>query len=62
MMRDSAFDQTNYDPTLVNWAAQDPNILNNVAAHFGTAKYSEVAAKDVLVTGHIWTIIDGGQA
>ena len=54
---------TNYDATLVAWAAQDvPNSLN---FHGGTSKYSVAgggtAARASLVADHLWKIIDGGQ-
>jgi len=54
---------TNYDATLVAWAAQDvPNSLN---FHGGTSKYSVAgggtAARASLEADHLWTITDGGQ-
>ena len=61
MMSGSAFGNANYDALLVAWAAQEPNILNSVALHAGTAKYTEAAARAVLATTHSWTITDGGS-
>jgi len=61
MMQASAFGSTNYDKMLVAWAGQQPNILNSVAFHAGTAKYTEAAARAVLATTHSWTITDGGS-
>ena len=54
---------TNYDATLVAWAAQDvPNSLN---FHGGTSKYSVAgggtAARASLEADDLWTITDGGQ-
>ena len=51
---------TNYDATLVAWAAQDvPNSLN---FHGGDSKYSNTGAtaKASLQTDDLWTIADGG--
>ena len=54
---------TNYDDTLVAWAAADvPNSLN---FHGGTSKYSAAtgaAARASLIADDLWTITDGGQA
>ena len=54
---------TNYDATLVAWAAQDvPNSLN---FHGGTSKYSVAgggtAARASLEADDLWIIDDGGQ-
>ena len=53
---------TNYDNTLISWAAQTPVSGRNV--HFGTAQYSlggaAEAARTTLVTTYLWTITDGG--
>jgi len=53
---------TNYDATLVAWAAADvPNSLN---FHGGTSKYSAAgggtAARASLIDDDLWTITDGG--
>lgn len=52
---------TNYDNTLISWAAQNPG--NSISIDFGTAKYSNaaVAARGHLTNTHLWTITDGGQ-
>jgi surface protein len=53
---------TNYDNTLISFAAQTPVSGRNV--HFGTAQYSlggaAEAARTTLVTTYGWTITDGG--
>ena len=54
---------TNYDETLVAWAAADvPNSLN---FHGGTSKYSDAgggkAARASLIADDLWTITDGGE-
>ncbi len=52
---------TNYDNTLIAWAAADvPNGLN---FHGGTSKYSDagLAARQSLQTDDSWTITDGGH-
>jgi len=54
---------TNYDATLVAWAAADvPNSLN---FHGGTSKYSDAgggkAARASLIADDLWTITDGGE-
>jgi len=56
---------TNYDNTLISWAAQTPQ--NNIVINFGTAKYSNAAAaarelltRAVVDGGYGWTITDGG--
>lgn len=56
---------TNYDNTLISWAAQNP--LTGKSIHFGSAKYSSAAAAArALLTdsvesgGYGWTIADGG--
>ena len=55
------FNQSNYDPTLISWAAQ--NVRNNVVAHFGSAKYGTTAAASrAVLVGKGWTITDGGPA
>ena len=51
---------TNYDNTLISWAAQTPTSGLNV--HFGTAQYSwrAIEARNTLVNTYNWTITDGG--
>ena len=53
---------TNYDNTLISWAAQTP--VSGLNVHFGTAQYSlggaAEAARTTLVTTYLWTITDGG--
>lgn len=57
---------TNYDNTLISWAAQAAP--NTKTFNAGTSKYSDAAqaARDHLVLavgsgGHSWTIVDGGH-
>lgn len=52
----------NYDDTLNKWAAQAPNIKNNVNISFGSSKYSSasVASRLILTGTYGWNIIDGG--
>ena len=51
---------TNYDNTLISWAAQSPQ--SNINIHFGTAKYSwrAIEARNTLINTYNWTITDGG--
>lgn len=51
---------TNYDETLISWAAQE--VQPNLAFNAGSSKYSAAAAaaRDHLITVHGWTITDGG--
>ena len=51
---------TNYDNTLISWAAQ--TVQTGITVSFGTSKYSGLAttARAHLVTTHGWTITDGG--
>ena len=53
---------TNYDNTLISWAAQSPQ--SNINIHFGTAKYTlgsaAEAARTSLRNNFGWTITDGG--
>lgn len=66
MMQNSSFSNANYDLMLVGWAGQDPNILDDVSFHAGTAKYTKTAERGILTdpptAGHNWTITDGGPA
>ena len=52
---------TNYDATLISWAAQTPQSNRNVS--FGGSQYSyeAAAAKNILINTYGWTITDGGQ-
>jgi hypothetical protein len=54
---------TNYDATLVAWAAQ--TVKPNVNFHGGTSKYSDAgggkAARASLIADDLWTITDGGE-
>ena len=53
---------TNYDNTLISFAAQTP--VSGLNVHFGSAQYSlggaAEAARTTLVTTYGWTITDGG--
>ncbi len=55
-----------YDKILINWAAQSPNIQDNVTMHFGNSKYTPGGAaedaRDVLTGTHGWNLSDGGPA
>jgi surface protein len=58
----SAISNAEYDLILAGWSAQ--SVQNSVAVHFGDAKYSSgdpATARAHLVTGHSWSITDGGQ-
>ena len=52
---------TNYDATLISWAAQTPQSNRNV--NFGGSQYScdAEAARDILINTYGWTINDGGN-
>jgi surface protein len=52
---------TNYDATLVAWAAQD--LVNSLAMHAGTSKYSDTgqAARTAIAADDSWTFTDGGH-
>lgn len=60
----SALTTANYDATLIGWAAQSPDLQNNVTMQFGTTKYTgggaAEAARNVLTGTHLWMIQDGG--
>ena len=51
----------NYDATLIAWAAL-PALQSGVDFHGGNSKYSPaaVAARNILINDHGWTIADGG--
>ena len=57
----TGMDISNYNDTLIKWAAQTPQ--NNVQVHFGNFKYSyeAAAARQTLIDTYGWTITDGGQ-
>ena len=52
---------SNYDATLISWAAQNPQ--NGISISFGTSQYSyeAAAARQTLIDTYGWTITDGGQ-
>jgi surface protein len=52
---------TNYDNTLVSWAAQTPNTYANI--NFGSSKYSDtgLTARNILTSTYHWTMSDGGH-
>jgi hypothetical protein len=53
---------TNYDNTLVSWAAQ--SVTPGLSVNFGTSKYSNtgLAARNVLTGApNSWTVVDGGH-
>lgn len=60
----SAFSTANYDALLIGWAAL--SVKSSVTMHMNsTTKYSVGDAtrdRDHLITTHLWTITDGGQA
>jgi surface protein len=53
---------TNYDATLISWAAQTPQ--NGISVNFGGSQYSlggaAEAARNTLINTYSWTITDGG--
>jgi hypothetical protein len=52
---------TNYDATLIAWAAQD--LVNSLTMTFGTSKYSTGAAataRQAILDDDLWAITDGG--
>ena len=53
---------SNYDATLISWAAQTPQ--SNININFGGSQYSyeAAAARQTLVNTYNWTITDSGQA
>ncbi|MHA6510733.1 BspA family leucine-rich repeat surface protein [Tessaracoccus sp. Y1736] len=58
----SGMSTTNYDSTLIGWAAQP--VQSMVSLDACTIKYSSAsaAARQSLITNHQWVITDGGQA
>ncbi len=62
IFRDSGLSTSNYDATLIGWAAQ--SITNAVSINFGNSQYTlggaAEAARNTLVTTYGWTITDGG--
>ena len=53
---------SNYDATLISWAAQTPQ--NNINVSFGSSQYTlggaAEAARNTLINTYGWTITDGG--
>ena len=58
MFNGSALSNNNYDAILLDW--RQLTLQSNVTAHFGSAKYTESAARAVLTDTYNWTITDGG--
>ena len=58
----NSFSVSNYDATLISWAAQTLN--SNISIDFGTSRYtsggSGEAARNTLINTYGWTITDGG--
>ena len=58
----SSFSVSNYDATLISWAAQTLN--SNISIDFGTSRYTlggpAEAARNTLINTYGWTITDGG--
>lgn len=52
---------SNYNETLISWAAQSPQINKSIS--FGNSQYSyeAAAARQSLIDDYGWTITDGGQ-
>jgi hypothetical protein len=52
---------TNYDATLIAWAAQD--LVDGLAFHGGTSKYGDAGqtARTAIATDDSWTFTDGGH-
>jgi hypothetical protein len=61
MIQGSGMSVENYSACLIGWAAQAPNIQNDVVLTLGP-KYTSAAqsARNVLVNDFSWTINDGG--
>ena len=61
-LRGAELSRSNYDATLIGWAAQDVN--SNINIHFGTSRYTvggpAEAARNTLINTYGWTITDGG--
>lgn len=60
MFSSNSWPTSQYDDTLVAWAAQGGiPLINN--PNFGDVKYTEVAARNSLIADG-WVIVDGGPA
>jgi len=60
MFNGSSLSDAEYDELLVAWSAQ--SLQSEVTAHFGSAKYTESAARTILTDTYLWDITDGGAA
>jgi hypothetical protein len=62
IFKDTGLSTSNYDATLIGWAAQSITIA--VSINFGNSQYTlggtAEAARDILVNTYVWTITDGG--
>ena len=58
MFNGATLSNNNYDAILLDW--RQLTLQSNVTAHFGSAKYTESAARAVLTDTYNWTITDGG--
>jgi surface protein len=58
MFDNSALSNNNYDAILLGWSQL--TLQSNVTAHFGSAQYTQSAARAVLTDTYSWTITDGG--
>ena len=62
IFKDTGLSTSNYDATLIGWAAQSITIA--VSINFGNSQYTlggtAEAARDILVNTYGWTITDGG--
>jgi surface protein len=55
----TSLSNTNYDAILASWSTQ--SVQPSVSVHFGTAKYTNVAARNILTSApNNWSITDGG--
>jgi surface protein len=54
----SGLSNSNYDAILLGWSQL--TLQSNVTPHFGSAKYTQSAARAVLTSTYSWTITDGG--
>ena len=60
MFNGSALSNSNYDAILLGWSQL--TLQSNVTAHFGSAQYTQSAARTVLTDTYNWTITDGDAA
>ena len=59
MFNTGSLSDSNYDAILLGWSQL--SLQSNVTAHFGSAQYTQSAARAVLTDTYSWTITDGGS-